>query len=49
MRETLYITQFKNSVLTTLKCIFNMEKKAMSTVLVKVEKTKSPFEHMSRK
>jgi hypothetical protein len=49
MKETLDITQLQNTVLNILKSIFNMENQAMSTILIKVEKRKSPFDHLQKK
>lgn len=49
MKEFLNIAQLQESVLAALKSIFNMDKRSMSTICIKVEKQKSPFEHFQRK
>tara|TARA_B100000809_G_scaffold266776_2_gene331486 strand:- start:33025 stop:33174 length:150 start_codon:yes stop_codon:yes gene_type:complete len=49
MKEFLNIVQLQNQVLTALKSIFNMDNKTMSTIFIKVEKRKSPFDHLRKK
>lgn len=48
MKEFLNIAQLQNSILTALKSIFNMDTQAMSVVRIKVEKQKSPFDHLQK-
>lgn len=49
MKEILNIAQLKTQVVTVLKTIFNMENQAMSAAWIKVQKPKSPFDHLRRK
>lgn len=48
MKEIFNIAQLQQVVLTALKAIFNMDKKAMSPICIKVEKQKSPFNRFDR-
>ncbi len=50
MKRILNISQFQEWILLWLKSVFNKDKLSrMSTICVKVERQKSPFDHLQRK
>lgn len=51
MKELQNITALQNGILAALKSIFNMDKKVMSVICIKVQsqqKQKSPYHYLHR-